>query len=253
MSPPSRLPKPVSGEKRQLDVLVRYGSAFRNLPHLDQLGPSADSSPLPTDFVPQPSTDSSLTAFAQLACLRLGGTRALISLIDDQYQHVLAEATPDLLLRAGSHNHTASPLWLGAVTLPRSWTICEKVVGIDPGTIETFRDTVYMINDLSQSESHKCRTYVTGQPHLRFYAGTALVSSRGAIVGTLCVFDDKPREGLSDRDMLLLQDLAADSVVTAMPTFMFLKEGKEVNKVVGVDRVELERKLETYAASVSAA
>lgn len=227
-----RLPKPVSEERRQLDVLVRYGSAFRNLLRLDQLGPSADTDPLPTDYIPQPSSDSSLTAFAQLACLRLGGTRALISLIDDRYQHILAEATPDLLLRAGSHDRSSSPLWLGSVSLPRTWSICEKVVEIDPETVETFQDTVYVVNDLSQSEHHKCRTYVTGRPHLRFYAGVALVSSRGAIVGTLCIFDDKPRDGLSEEETLLLQDLAA-TVMEYMDTYTIsdkFKRGEQLTR-----------------------
>lgn len=49
-------------------------------------------------YTPRASRDKTLTAFAQLAVLRLGVKRAMVSLIDDQHQTILAEATRNLKL-----------------------------------------------------------------------------------------------------------------------------------------------------------
>lgn len=48
---------------------------------------------------------------------------------------------------------------------------------------------------------------VTGEPHIRFYAGTPLKTSEGYPVGTLCIIDSHPRE-LSVDDHRVLEDLA---------------------------------------------
>ena len=49
---------------------------------------------------------------------------------------------------------------------------------------------------------------VTGDPHVRFYAGCPIKISGGHAVGTLCLVDREPRS-LSPKDRELLQDLAA--------------------------------------------
>src|SRR5690242_20192530 len=45
--------------------------------------------------------------------------------------------------------------------------------------------------------------------HVRFYAGAALVAPQGAVVGALCVFDDKPRQNVSVDDKIFLSELSA--------------------------------------------
>jgi diguanylate cyclase (GGDEF)-like protein len=49
--------------------------------------------------------------------------------------------------------------------------------------------------------------FVTGDPHLRFYAGAQLRSPEGHAIGTLCVMDDKPR-AFDDAQVGVLVDLA---------------------------------------------
>ncbi|KAF2108362.1 hypothetical protein BDV96DRAFT_504582 [Lophiotrema nucula] len=180
-----------------------YGPAFRDIPRLDNLGPSPDSDALPQDHVAQPSKDSALMAFAQLASVRLGVHRAMISLIDSDRQYILAEATSTMSLRA------PSGLWLGAVSIPRSWAICEQVLGIDPTVTESNEDAAIVINNLAEDERFSGRTYVTGAPQERFYAAVPLVSPHGSIVGALCVFDEQPRNDVLKEDILYLQDLAS--------------------------------------------
>ncbi len=48
---------------------------------------------------------------------------------------------------------------------------------------------------------------VTGDPHIRFYAGAPLVLDDGSCVGTLCLIDFRPRQ-LGERDVRLLRDVS---------------------------------------------
>lgn len=115
------LHKPISSEKRERDVFLLYGAAFRNIPHLHDLGPDSETCSLPGHHVPRPSQDSTLSALAQLATLRLGAERAMISLIDDERQYVLAEATPNMSVHPKTPGGISNTLWLGSVSIPRTW------------------------------------------------------------------------------------------------------------------------------------
>jgi diguanylate cyclase (GGDEF)-like protein len=50
--------------------------------------------------------------------------------------------------------------------------------------------------------------HVTGEPHIRFYAGAPLRTADGHNIGTVCAIDTRPRE-FGDREVAMLQDLAA--------------------------------------------
>ncbi|XP_057449332.1 thioredoxin H1-like [Lotus japonicus] len=49
-----------------------------------------------------------------------------------------------------------------------------------------------------------------------------------------------------------LKSVAQDWAVEAMPTFMFVKEGSIVDKVVGAKKEELQQKIEKHVATASA-
>ncbi|KAF2000260.1 hypothetical protein P154DRAFT_205033 [Amniculicola lignicola CBS 123094] len=193
--------------KRERDICKLYGPALRDIPSV-KLGPSADTCCLPADYVPHGAPDSALTAFAQLASLRVGAARAMISLIDHQTQYILAEATPNTSL-SFSPLDTSGDMWLGNVRIPRSWGVCESVLDIDSAKLEEENEIgAVIINDLAEAEKYAGRTYVHEGPRVRFYAGVPLRSPGGYIIGTLCVFDDKPRNDISSDDILHLKDLS---------------------------------------------
>ncbi|KAF2636856.1 hypothetical protein P280DRAFT_492817 [Massarina eburnea CBS 473.64] len=185
----------------------------RNLPRLGHV-PGRTGFSIPSDHLPQPSEDAVLTAFAQSACMRLGVCRAMVSLIDDRQQHILAEATPDLFLRSNNPNEAHSELWLGAVSLPRDWSPYHSVLDDTEDAFQSASGTtsIITIDDLAQDHRYATRPYVVGSPCIRYYAGVPLVSTKGAIVGTLSVLDDKPRGKLQDTDILHLKDLA-DTII----------------------------------------
>ncbi|XP_068647931.1 thioredoxin H-type 1-like [Aristolochia californica] len=50
-----------------------------------------------------------------------------------------------------------------------------------------------------------------------------------------------------------LKEVAAEWTVDAMPTFIFLKEGKEIDRLVGARKEELLKKIETYRVPLATA
>ncbi|KAF2031275.1 hypothetical protein EK21DRAFT_99834 [Setomelanomma holmii] len=204
MENPIRVPEPES-LKRERDVFKLF-AAFRGIPQVENLGPSPDTDAIPSNYSPKPASDASLAAFCQLAAIRLQAARSLISLIDGKNQYILAEATPRTSLKFDSPLNRTVDLGFGNVCLPRNWGICEKV--LDPIALAEGREGVIIINDLTQSKDHEGRSYVKDGP-LRFYAGVPLTSPMGSIVGAVCILDDRVRDGLSEDDILYLQDLAS--------------------------------------------
>ncbi|KAL1608176.1 hypothetical protein SLS60_003115 [Paraconiothyrium brasiliense] len=194
---------PVAERKRERDVFLLYGSAFRESPKIE--APALDHKP-------RASADSTLIALAQLTAKRLKVARACVSLIDETHQHFLAEATPTLPLRPKPED-AAAALWIGNVSVPRSWGVCEEVLRLRT-------DAVLVIDDLSKNERYAHRDFVQGGPRWRFYAGVPLVSPRGTVVGVLSIWDGEPRPdpGLSAGEATLLQDFAA-TIINYLDTY----------------------------------
>lgn len=118
MVDPYHLPKSAADARRERDVFSLY-AAFQDIPCIENLGCSPNTHSLPSEYAPKSAADASLAAFCQLAAMRLNASRSLISLIDDKYQYILAEATPNTSLKADSPLNKANNLGFGNVRLPR--------------------------------------------------------------------------------------------------------------------------------------
>lgn len=87
---------------------------------------------------------------------------------------------------------------LGVRETPLDVSICAHAI-LQPGLFvvpDTLKDPRFARNPL-----------VTGEPHLRFYAGALLETPEGLPLGTVCVLDHEPR-GLTDEQAFTLQALA---------------------------------------------
>ncbi|MCY1640815.1 HWE histidine kinase domain-containing protein [Methylorubrum sp. SL192] len=72
---------------------------------------------------------------------------------------------------------------------------------------------LFVIPDLTLDPRTSGNPLVTGEPHIRFYAGAQLVTSDGVAFGTICVIDTKPRpEGLTDNQARSLEALARQAM-----------------------------------------
>jgi GAF domain-containing protein len=90
---------------------------------------------------------------------------------------------------------------------------------------QTSRDVAFCAHAILQSEPLVVRdatkdrrfadsTLVTGEPHIRFYAGFPLINPEGLAMGTLCVVDRQPRR-LSAKKLKTMQALSRQ-VMTLM-------------------------------------
>ncbi len=105
----------------------------------------------------------------------------------------------------------------------RQWF--KAAVGLEPR--ETVREIAFcahaiaapdrplVVPDALADERFACNPLVTGDPHIRFYAGMPIVSHEGYALGTVCVLDREPRE---------LSGFQLDALVVAARLIMTLIE-----------------------------
>lgn len=164
-------------------------------------------------YQPQLSRDRSLTAFAQLAALRLNTRRAMVSLIDSKHQYILAEATRTLSLFSPRAEKPEDEVWLGNAKLNKCDAVCHHTFTSTYTTKEDNGDEVegegMIIPDCRLDPRFADKDYVTGEPGVRFYAGVPIVTRAGHRIGVYAVSDENPRNGLSAAEMRFMHDVAA--------------------------------------------
>lgn len=81
---------------------------------------------------------------------------------------------------------------------PRRDAFCDTTIASPDTTV---------IPDAKADARFRSNRLVTGEPHIRFYAGHPIEAPGGERVGAFCILDDRPRE-LSELERRALQDLA---------------------------------------------
>ena len=88
---------------------------------------------------------------------------------------------------------------LDVTSAPRKWSFCTHAL---------VQDHVMVVEDATQDPRFRQNPFVTGETHIRFYAGAQLRTPEGYVLGTLCLIDTTPRSFSAD-DCAMLADMAA--------------------------------------------
>ena len=91
---------------------------------------------------------------------------------------------------------------------------------------------IFIVDNPSGDERFFDNPFVTGKPHIAFYAGVPLVNNSGTALGTLCVIDDTPKV-LSSEQKITLAALARQ-IVSGF-------EIRKMNRQLEMQRNQLEK------------
>ncbi|CAG8950653.1 hypothetical protein HYFRA_00002863 [Hymenoscyphus fraxineus] len=84
--------------------------------------------------------------------------------------------------------------WFGCSTVPTPGGLCENTLALDDAT----EYPIFVVPDLSKDERFANLPVVNGSvASFKFYAGAPITTARGVNIGSLFLFDDKPRDKLS--------------------------------------------------------
>ncbi len=139
--------------------------------------------------------DAELDVITRLAADRFDAQIALVSLVDSERQWF------------------KSRFGLAATHTCRSQSFCTHTIA---------GEGVMVVPDAHADPRFAENPLVTGEPHIRFYAGAPLILANGHRVGTLCVIDPAPRQAMSQHDRAILA-LMANQVVTFL-------EGRQIRQ-----------------------
>ncbi len=128
----------------------------------------------------------------------------------------------DAIVREAAAAFSAPMAVMSLVDENRQWR--KAMVGLEGSETErstsfcthTIRSAaMFVVQDATSDPRFASNPFVTGEPHIRFYAGTTLTSEDGHRIGTLCVIDTVPRDppNAAERGTLIA---LADRVMAAL-------------------------------------
>lgn len=128
----------------------------------------------------------------------------LLSLYDFNILDSLPEQSYDDITKLAAMICNAPIALISFLDNYRAWL--KSTAGIELGINEVPRDQAFctyaiiqpkelmVVEDATKDARFADNPLVTGQPHIRFYAGSPLVTDTGQALGTLCIIDTKPNK-----------------------------------------------------------
>ncbi|WP_247235745.1 GAF domain-containing protein [Telluribacter sp. SYSU D00476] len=162
--------------------------------------------------------EKELDELAQIASAIFNTPISLVSLVDEKRQWFKAKVGIDV------------------EETPRQYSFCQHALHTP--------NEVLVVNDALDDERFRNNPMVVGEPNIRFYAGAPLETPQGAVLGTVCIIDDKPRD-LPEIQKKALQLLAKRAMDLLEKRRLIIEQANKIES----DAVRL-KKLTDYVPGV---
>ncbi|RKF59864.1 hypothetical protein OnM2_056028 [Erysiphe neolycopersici] len=166
--------------------------------------------PTESSFNASLNYDGALDAYTETLLWRLNASRAMVSLIDRVYtqqiltttggigtQYFLAGVTRPSTDTLENYEEVVSTgqQWYGCTSVSASGGLCERTIALN---LDADPYPCFIVCDLAKDPKFAKLPFVDGSiASFRFYAGAPIVTSYGISIGTLFIFDNKARVGLT--------------------------------------------------------
>lgn len=201
----------------------RRGSSGEIVDSYEERKSSSASIPgntIPHDDEPKDGHDPTLASLAQLGCFLLDCEKSFISVLDNDAQYIIAEATKRASLVDPVQTEAGGEAPKGTRILDLIWDISLYALHAFTATDDqrnecsdniTLNKDIHIINDMSIVEGLKDRPFICGGEHMKYYAAVPIRSEKG-VIGIYCVVDNKTRQGLDQKGIASLNEVASTIV-----------------------------------------
>lgn len=148
---------------------------------------------------PIPANEEERLAVLKAMCLLDTPPDVPLDLITQLAAQVFEVPITVVSLLAEGRQWFKSKVGLEVSETPREHAFCAYAIHCAEPTI---------VLDATKDERFRDNPLVTGEPHIRFYAGAPLITRAGICLGTLCIIDRKTWPAFSAQQQILLQHLA---------------------------------------------
>lgn len=166
-------------------------------------------------------------------------------------QYNVLEAPPkeafDRITRLATRLFDVPVAMVSFIDRENQWCVSTQGIALDHTSREVSfcsrairQNDVMVVPDATKDERFVDNPLVTGEEHIRFYAGAPLTAPNGYRLGTLCLIDREPRT-FSDQDRATLTDLAG--VVMDELTLRHYASGLDASRRAHRETSEQQRRL----------
>jgi len=180
-----------------VNAVIRQQAADRSAASAAALG--GEFLPAPAPNYPVPINEAERLAALAASKLMDSPQEEVFDRVTWLASHVTECPMALLTLLSGERQWFKSRVGVERRETPRALAFCSHAI---------MQDGPFIVEDASSDPRFADNPMVTGDPHIRFYAGYPVLDARGMALGSLCVLDSEPRR-LRERELRALRELTA--------------------------------------------